>query len=298
VPKVLDCLRSAGVDYAILHGVDRVLSQSVVSDIDVVVGPPPERVIRQASRCLEGEGLVPIMEWPYDVGRTRTVFLATLDGREAVQLDMLHDRWAFGKYAVKSGVLLERSEVRNGVSVVAPIDELVYLLRKRMVKGDVAATTDLRARSSQFTPTALDEAIRSSLSPYGRRSVAASLRGDAGWRRLRPINWIMNLGRQVRRVAQPTGYWVHCSSPETAEAVVERFGSYLPHAVSLDSLNSPAAITRLILTRLRPGIVITHGARPPLLKPDTVIESGSPDDACRRLVAAFRVRTERRLGVA
>jgi hypothetical protein len=275
-----------------------VLTGSVVSDLDVVVGPLPEIVIRRISECLEAVGLVPIMEWPYDLGQTLTVFLATVDGRQAMQLDMLNDSRALGKYAVKSEALLDRSGLRQGLSVVAPVDELVYLLRKRTVKGNLAALTDLRNQAVRFAPAEIDESIRSTLSSHGRRSVTALLRGDAGRREPRPVSLVLNLGRRLLRALRPTGFWVHCASAESAAAVLDRFGGYLPHAVSIGSARSPVALARLVVGRMQPGVVVTHGARPWMLSPDVVVGSESHDDACRRAVAVFRRRTERRLGVA
>ena len=286
------------MQYAILHGADRVLTQSVISDLDVVVGLEPDDVIRRISQCLGDSGLWPIMEWPYDVGHTLTVFLATDDGREAMQLDMLNDRRGVGKYAVKSDVLLKRSVRRDGLPVVRPADETVYLVRKRIVKGDRAALVALSDQISGFARSEVAESMSSTLSVVGRRSVDSFLRGRPGVLGIRPIRSALNVLRQARRLFRPTGYWLHCASPEMAEAVVERFGAYLPHAVVLGSPDSPGAIVRLLMRRLRPGVVVTCEGAPILIRPDVTVDDESIDLAAPRIIEAFRARTEYRLGVS
>lgn len=293
---MLDCLDRCDIEYAILHGADRVDSQSVVSDIDVVVGVSPPEVIRRVSRCLESAGLVPVMEWPYDVAQTRTVFLATVDGGDAVQLDMLHDRWGLGKYAVKSDALLQRSARTNGRPVLAPVDELVYLIRKRTVKRDATALAALRARMSEVPARDLEVSIRSTLSSSGRRSVRAFVAGVERARALRPLNGLSDLVRRVRRLFRPTGFWVHCADEQTAEFLCTRFATYLPNVVRSGSVSRLTQVPILLWRRLKPGVVVTHGARHRLFSPDVVVEGLSPDEAIRTAVAEFRDRTERRLG--
>ncbi len=101
----LEGMRAAGVRFALLHGADR-LSGGEVSDVDLVVAEDPVSVVQRAAVSWQTRGLVPVVLWPYDIGGTATVFLATPDASEGVQLDLLHDPEGVGKYGVKSGALL------------------------------------------------------------------------------------------------------------------------------------------------------------------------------------------------
>ena len=83
-------LRDAGAKFAVLHDYEQ-LESDRMSDVDIVVGQDPRTVIRATESMWRERGLLPIILWPYDIGGTATLFLATPDARDGVQLDMLHD---------------------------------------------------------------------------------------------------------------------------------------------------------------------------------------------------------------
>ena len=123
-------LRDAGAKFAVLHDYEQ-LESDQISDVDIVVGQDPRTVIRATERCGAERGLLPIILWPYDIGGTVTLFLATPDARDGVQLDMLHDPDGVGRYGVRSEILLQFVEERPIAPVVDSAARLLYLWQKR-----------------------------------------------------------------------------------------------------------------------------------------------------------------------
>src|SRR5438552_15767372 len=140
----LDALAASAVRFAVLHKEDLVATEAIESDVDIVVAGDPMAVLGGALPALHGAGLHPVAFWPYDVARTGTIFLATADATEGVQLDMLSDPKGEGKYGVRSAVLLARAVPGLRWPTISREHRLLYLLRKRSVKRAMVSLAGVR----------------------------------------------------------------------------------------------------------------------------------------------------------
>lgn len=67
---------------------------------------------------------------------TASVFFATETAEEGIQLDLLHDPSGSGRYGFRTTALLEEVQFVDGWPALSHGAGLVYLLRKRLVKGN------------------------------------------------------------------------------------------------------------------------------------------------------------------
>ena len=177
------------MEFAGLHGFERFESDNL-SDIDIVVGSNPRAVVRVAESSWRRRGLLPIVLWPYDVGGTHTVILATPNAKDCVQLDMLYDVNGRGRYGVRSDALLASRGPGTVAPTVSEVARLVYLWQKRQLKGDTEAVTWLRRQASLVDPNELlDMSIRITGSPEPARGLTESgtVEVHGSWRRFRSL---------------------------------------------------------------------------------------------------------------
>ena len=172
-------LRDAGTQLAVLHNYEQ-LEFDQISDVDIVVGQDPRAVIRVTERMWRERGLVPIIMWPYDIGGTVTLFLATPDARDGVQLDMLHDPDGVGRYRVRSEILLQFVEERPLAPVVDTAARLLYLWQKRTAKGQTDRLDSLRREAAAIDNDRLEQmstALTGSV--YPARGLRGSMSGPS-----------------------------------------------------------------------------------------------------------------------
>jgi hypothetical protein len=213
--------------------------------------------------------------------------LTTLDAGVGVQLDILHDPEARGRYGVRSDLLLSGARVGGEFTTVAPAQGVAYLLAKRISKGQ---TSEARRLMEGASSGDIDLDVL-------RPDVADVVRGlmkdgstHSGWRRTPSPR------RLLSRLRNPAGAWVELST-ENSEAVaaelISRFGQFLPHAALVPAPNLRTWLTSVAPTRWRAGIVASHGPRTgPTPAPDVSIrERVSVDEACRRTVMALSRRS-------
>lgn len=292
----LDALVEVGVPFAVLHGEAEVVVGETSSDLDVVVGCAPERAVVAIGPALKEQGLRLIVAWPYDVC-TLTTFWCDAACWRGLQLDMLCDPGGRNRYGVRSPELLARTVPGTRWPRLDPVDELVYLLRKRQVKGDGARFADLlnRARTVGVDRvlTRADEVLAP---PAARvlRAAVVSARVEA-----EPMSVRRNARRYVSRLRRPVGFWAHLrgAAASAAGEVARRFDAVLVGASTVElsrpAAASPMAVARILTARLRPALVVSTGVTPKWPRPDLVVdEIGSVDEVCGRLVAAMERRLE------
>ncbi|MBA2336914.1 MAG: hypothetical protein H0V96_03990 [Acidimicrobiia bacterium] len=297
---VLAALGSAGVDYALLHGGERLDGPEPMSDIDIVVRIPPRAVITQARTELDEGGLAPVTLRPYDIGRTATLCVMDRRGRSGVQLDMLYDRDGIGRYHVRSGELVADPAAGKGVPSVAEADQLVYLWAKRLAKRQEGRRLAVEASLHHLGPDAVREAARRLIT---RDDWVGDLIGHRTsprpHRRLATKRAALEIARLGSRLVTPIGFWAHLSrgDGEVARHVAERFGRILVYATAPRSPNARAAwwwyARQVLPIRLRPGLVISHGRRPRgVTAPHLVLEDGATDvdEIGARIMAAMSDR--------
>jgi len=287
----LEGMRAAGVRFALLHGADR-LSGGEVSDVDLVVGEDPVSVVRRAAVSWQTRGLVPVVLWPYDIGGTATVFLATPDASEGVQLDLLHDPEGVGKYCVRSGALLASASQNAALPTVSAAASLVYQWRKRTAKRDAARLGDLTRLAGTIDPR---ELLAASGAVTGSPAAAQHmLEGRPGLRARRPYHPLRRVSRLRQRLASPVGFWAHTPQAKIGTETARRFSRFLVCAASQPTpslIRQPAWWAATVMpTRLRPGVFVSHGPLPRWRAPDAVLTGSSPDEAAQQLTSAMNVR--------
>jgi hypothetical protein len=299
---VLDSLAQSGLQFALLHNEGAIATGQVPSDLDVVVGVPPGAVIQRVSTLLEAAGLRAIMVWDYDVGDTATIFLATSDASEGVQLDLMYDPVGRGKYGAKTGPMLESSVPGLRWPHVGPMHRTAYLIRKRSVKQDAIGLRRQITEAGRFSPVDFSSVVRGTFS----RRVANSVLGLVEGRGLSshvpyPAAYgARNLMRRLRRVVRPTGFWVDISghsAMEVAEGVANRFLRFLAVAVATERPRGHIAqlgwvVSRVLPVRWRAGVVVSAGSGRP--RGDLQLEAAvGVDEMCSRVVDAMSRRVNR-----
>jgi hypothetical protein len=285
---VLEALREAGVDHAVLHGAELLDQPGLLSDVDIVVARSPESVIAAARPALRRQGLFPVVLWPYDIGGSSTVFLVDESARSGVQLDMLHDPRGLGRYRIRSGDLVsERSPGEASPSLVDP-DRLVYLWVKRRSKGQDGRLGEVVAALRALDPAAVGEAARRLLT---RDDWIAEITGDprppgTGRWHGAPQRALLQARRVAGRLTAPIGFWAHLSGDagEVATSAAARFARVLVEAKAIRApagWSAPVWYCREVVPiRLRPGLVVSYGRRPSGIGgPDLELGMGMTVDA-------------------
>lgn len=283
-------LTDMDVGFAVLHAANR-LEDGDISDVDVAVASDPADVIAEVRETWGKAGLSPVVVWPYDIGGTLTVFLANSDGTEGVQLDMLFDPAGIGKYGVTSEGLMASAR-KSPIPVVSESARLVYLWRKRTVKGHHPVLETLRSEAS-VVPA--DHLIEASMQLTGSATTAHCLLGVADESPSPGKHPIAQLERLTRRVLAPIGYWAHVSHRDVAEELARRLSGYL--VVSKASPVPPRPgqpwwhLSRVWPTTLRPGIFISHGKEPEWCpSPRIVLRDMNLDEVAPQLIVAMSSR--------
>ena len=263
----LDALQQAGVEFAIVHGEEAVATRQPLSDIDVVVNQPPLEVLRASIVFLHAAGLHPITINPYDAGGSASVMIATEDGLDGLQLDLLFDPHERGRFGLHTNVLLESRAAGRRWPVVAPECQIVYLIRKRHWKGDVAALQGLRRRSEAVDKASLEEAIQDLAGAAAARGVRRVLEGYLQDPFHVPLgNKWADLHRRVERIRTPVGYWVDLVGTDRERDALDltrRFGRYLANTRATarpeGMLTGALWLVRAVVpVRLRTGLVISY----------------------------------------
>jgi hypothetical protein len=290
---VLDVLDRRGVEYAVLHAAERIRAGTVASDLDIVVAGDPGILIAGLVDELRDVGLTPVMDWNYDLGGTRTVFLAADGGQDGIQLDLLADPEGRGRYGVRSNLLLAGRHFDGRLPVLAARDEVVYLLSKRLIKGDRRRVAELVAAASA------DPEVPSRVAQLLVPSVATAVRAVLDGRRAkppaRPGRRLATGVRLARRFSRPVGFWFHITDRRVAEEVRDRVARFIPH-VTLAAVSDgrSTAVWRRWRTRLGPGIALSTG-NAAARGADAVIDAPTADEAIASIISLMRERTLWRL---
>ena len=300
----IDALADSGLQFAILHGEARVARSEATSDVDIVAADPPGVALRRARPHLQSVGLYPVMLWPYDVGSTATVLLATEDGSEGVQVDFLCDPLGRGTDGLRSDGLLSQRVGGTRWQVLDPVHEQLYLIRKRDRKGDVDTLAAL-LREAQETPvTDMERAAAVMFRPDVAERVLDMIRTGAtatGPAKPAPGHSVREAQRWMNRLKMPVGSWAEVVSPDgevPARAVAQRFGRFLPRIGVGRRPESGSAIwwmREVAPVRWRAGLFVSWGERSKGPQADLLLQ-GAPadiDEMARSLVRWMNARLER-----
>ena len=292
VLRAVEAITEAGVEYGLLFGREGLGGGS---DVDLVVEYPAAETIHKVWRLWLNRGLFPVVVWPYDIGETAAVFLATADASEGVHLDLLHDLNGVGHLGVFSGALLRSVVTDDGPLEVSREASLIYEWRKRLWKRQSDRLPDLRKKASEINR---DWVLATSVAVTGSALSGSQLVGELPPPRIWRPNLrhpVAKLVRIIDRVADPVGFWAHVQDPQLARLLADRFSRFLvlagTGAVPSPALQIPWAVTRVAKVRFRPGIFISHGPSPGgVPRPDLIVQAADQDSAAREITSAMAAR--------
>lgn len=296
--EAVDAVVNSEVHAVVLHGEESLAAARVTSDVDLVVDRTVTEVVAAVSAGWERHSLVPLIVWPYDVGGTGTVFLSTPDATDGVQLDLLHDPGGEGQYGARSDALLNSAEAGDRFERVSPTAAAVYLLSKRLRKGQMAQAKDVVA---EHESAELQEQVTAILrADIGRVVSAFIASGEVGERKKS-----VGVGRLIRRVLRPVGAWVAVQDDTDgtiSEALAARFGRFLPKSEVVTTSGPIAWIRRIAPLRWRAAIVFEpNGRRRIGIKPDVTVRAIDGTDGCAVVIVetlAQRTSRYRRQGTS
>lgn len=208
--QLLGAMSNAGVEYALLHNAGDLLRDGHFSDIDVAVAESPFAVIRKLQDAERRHCLTLAMIWQYDVNSFTTFWLST-KSTDGIQLDLLCDPHGRGSYGLQTGIAIAAYSERFGTDLRALCSEarLVYLLSKRLAKGDLArAYNALESLASFNPPTELRSLMTDLLSQRRMRAIFRQLRSPTHVTptAARRAQQLRRIGiRSVWRTVVPTG---------------------------------------------------------------------------------------------
>lgn len=298
--RALDALSTTDVRFAVLHSEGIVAQGLSASDVDIVVDRPPQAVLRTALAAFDRSAVYPILVWPYDVGGAASVFFASRDARGGAQIDMLFDPRAEGKEGIRSDVLLDGVVAGDRWERVAPIDELIYLVRKRQRKGQVQQLLtivetlrelprpEVSSRLMALAPRKISRGVLSIIS-------SEPIRGTLPTPVKPTLYRVRTAMRLARRLVSPIGIWASVSSESVATALASRLSGFLPH---VDIARAPLAngyvwwVRRVTRVRWRPGVILSWPNRFSFPRPDIVL-SGDVHSAALELVTLMKKRSIR-----
>lgn len=296
---VLDALEESGVEFAVLHGETEIASGRATSDLDLVVATNPIFALERASALLHRAGLSPILAWDYDVAGTVTVFLATSNASEGVQLDLMHDPDGRGRYGARSGLMLASSMRGTRWPTVTPLHQLGYQIRKRHVKRDPARLETLLSEARSMTHDTFRPAVRDAFSTRAAESITALVAGQRmGSKAPYPHGFrYRDSARKLTRIIRPAGFWAEIAGESTAiaaHAVAARFSRLLPRVATSERPRKNAAmqlnwlVSEVAPVRWRAGLFVSSASDPGIPRSDVTLDDGSTDELCSSVVSAMR----------
>ena len=302
--RVLDVLCEAAIPFAVLHGEELIGSDTLLSDVDVVVGQPVSAVIGGILEGIEAAGLRIALRWPYDLGDgTSSVFFTTPNGDQGAQVDLLYDPRGLGRYGLRSNAILNDSVPGRRYRVPSELDRHLYLLQKRLRKHQLGrAVTEQERLVDAFTAREGVERARILFSADSRDRIIATLEARETRLRFRLPSTVRNLPRRLGRIRRPIGFWVELvGSDEVAErlasALESRFSRWLvvtgrgrrPSGGSV----IPWRMWAVSQVRLRAGLYVSWTSVPRSPRADLTIHLQDGDDLeslAPRVVAAMAER--------
>jgi hypothetical protein len=292
---LLDTLASTGVQYAVLHGEDRIADGQAESDVDVVIGSPPHQVVRSLAPLLAASGLCLGLVWPYDVCALTAIWLVA-PGPDGVRLDLVCDPDGQGRYGVRTDALLHRRVRGRCWWRLDGHAERLYLLSKRAEKRDRPGTLRL-LDIGQADRQALVRLSGMVLADWRQPRIVRLLDGGPDSAGTGPPLRVRLLRAQrlADRARHGIGCWLTVAgdpSGQTAVALHRSFARVLPRARILDTAAPPLIVLRAQLERRRAGLAISRPV--PGGRPDLALSAGEPG-LTRRVLHCLAGRAEQTL---
>jgi hypothetical protein len=297
---ILDCMAAIGIEFAVLHGEAEVAAGSARSDVDLVTAKSPGEILSEMHGFLRSRDIHPVVSWRYDVDSS-SVFFSDGAAEEGAQLDLIHGSTGLGNYGLRIEGILDKSEPGDRWPKASSFHELLYLIRKRHLKGQTKELSDLLEMTHELNLGELIESSHEVFNAGAMREVTSILTGQnrgAGIAERFHRTW-SNAARRVGRLREPAGFWVAIQgerAAETADEISKRFARFLPVSSSGAFDGSIAEGIRsyreLMAIRWRAGIYVTFGKVPPLIGPDLTLatDGAQIDQVTARVVDAMQRR--------
>jgi hypothetical protein len=286
VRAVLAALQADGIGAVLLHPADGFGPEH---DVDIAVDRPLGLVRPIVLRSLRKLGLTPVAIMEYDIGGYESVVVGRLAGGsfQAQAIDIAHDPWGVGRYGVPMSRLIKRAFERDGIPTPPPGWEAVYLVSKRVQKGDwnqkLGTTQDLVSQDvagferaarvvlgRRWAARLTTRLARGPLVRSGRE--ARGIRRAITLRRMIRAPWIpaLRLRRAGRRLGRATGVYVLiCGADGAGKSSL---------AAQLADHVGPL-FRRTLRLHWRPGILPRPGSLIGRRPPDPELPHGSPPSA-------------------
>lgn len=298
----LDVLADIGIRFAVLHHEGEIDEGTHRSDLDLVVDQDPMVVLRRVRRSLRALGLHPVVLWRYDRAGLAAVLLP-LTASSGVQLDLVYDPAGRGRYGLRSGAFLDSAVAGRRWLRVNHLDEALYTLRKRQVKGHRPQVRAALSRLKLVGSSEVEQRITAAFSPKAARSIRAMTAADdfvASYSHLRIPALANEADRYIRRLRTPAGYWVHlggAGAQHLAVRTIERLDGVLRCGPPLRYESPPSVhaldwIRRVAPLRWRPALAVTWGEPIIWPRPDLLLarDALTEDEAVRRIVTGMEQR--------
>lgn len=265
---------------AVLHRERDVAQHSVTSDVDLCVADDPLRVLASIEPGLVEEGVFPVLVFHYD-RRSYTFFFLRQNARDGAQVDLLNDTAGRGRYGIRTDVLLGSSVSGTRWPRISGLDEALYVLRKRQVKGDADGIRQALGELSTWDRSDVTHRADQVFSRGGASAVVDLLSRDHIRLRRTTGLWRSRLMRP-ERWRRRCGYWAHFTGP-AASAAAEEISAGLSQ-VLVRSVAPRNAHPLLILNHLlRPHLIATTEVPRVWPRPDVTLNVNCAPDA-----ASFR----------
>lgn len=302
--SALDAIVEAGVGFAVLHREKDIAAGNVSSDLDLVIDRPPEEALVAAWPAILGAGLHPVVVFPYEVDEL-TVFLCDRQARGAAQVDLLGDSHGTSLFGLRGHQVIRRAVHGARWPTAHPLDELLYLTRKRQAKNDSERVEELRARASTYEWKELRaRAGELFVPPVAEAVLGALANGLAAFPyRATGAYRARTLARRAGRLRQPAGFWVELVGPDAAGPAAALAARFAPFLVTARAVERPASgqlrwwSASVAPVRWRPGLVVSSARTTHRPRADLVLAAGRSgvDTLAEQTVEALRSRVERRL---
>jgi hypothetical protein len=236
--RVLDALLLNEDGFVVLHKEPELASGAAESDADLATSLCLNDALGRLRAHAAGLEMKVLSVWHYDTVSAST-FLLTRSG--VVQVDILSDLAGSGKYGLRTGVAVRNRVMGERWWRLSPLDEQLYLLRKRWVKRDLPRIREhvARATADKVLGDAHERAWQL-FSPAARRSIAAALSGATPGRQVPRLH---RAPEMLRRFARPPGALVDISVPSDEwPAMSAEVTSFMPRTAV--HLGSPGPLRR------------------------------------------------------
>ena len=276
---------------AVLHREPEVANHSVESDVDICVGADPLAVLATVARPLAKKQVLPILVFNYDRG-SYSFFFSDARGEGGAQVDLLHDARGVSRYGVRTPVLLAKSQSGIRWPCTDPLDEALYVFRKRLVKGDSVRVAGAREKVGDFGIERVRRRADEIFSPRGATAVRDSLAGRQV-RALDRADVFRSRAMRPSRLFRRCGHWALVAGERPLETVQD-----LSERMERLVATSTSAYPRLpyLLDHLwRPNLVLTAGTPKSWPHADVVLPSTASGYALADLVSQLVSSMHRRV---